>query len=102
MKTFCCACGRPVPMRRHDGKWVVGHCPVHPKSKRYTEAFAARQFEAMREAFGCGTAQMIADARAVRRRAVRVEEILREVFRPLWRRLRPSAAVILCERQARQ
>lgn len=54
MKAFCCECGRPVPIRfvtsadGEPGKWVTGHCRIHPQAKRFSDGFVARQFAAAR------------------------------------------------------
>lgn len=56
---FCCECGRAVPLRVQVHRTAaggvvteksVGRCRLHPDAKRYSSAWAARQWAAVRAA----------------------------------------------------
>jgi hypothetical protein len=47
---YCVECGKRVPLKLVDGKWHPLQCKYHPKAKRYRMVFAAKRFNAMREA----------------------------------------------------
>ena len=68
MKYFCCACGRPVPLRQQaDGKWVACRCRFHPDAKRYSESWAHRMFRAAKDACGATLGELIGERREQRR-----------------------------------
>lgn len=55
MKYFCSDCGRPVPLvQKKDSLpgvivWEAGRCATHPKARRYSDTWARRQLQAVKD-----------------------------------------------------